>query len=104
MVMPYHWGMAVGHVYTHATSNNIRQATTTDRDIASNLDINTSTENPDFRTDPPEHGVQDLDDQAEFTFENCEDDFLGEGTVSYDEQLDDEELLALCNVYSTTYN
>jgi len=102
MVMRYHWGMAVGHVYTHATPNNIcRQATTTDENTTGDLDLPTSSEHPGFCTDLSEQDVEPEDhegDDPELAFENREDDFLAE-EGAYDELglVDNEEL-------DTSYN
>jgi hypothetical protein len=86
MVMRYHWGMAAGHVYTHATPNNIcRQAAATDENTTGEP---TSSEHPGFRcTDLSEQDLEPEDregDDPELAFENREDDFLAE-EGAYDE-------------------
>lgn len=99
MLMRYHWGLAIGHVYSHGQAASITPVSTEAIATASTNDTEPETsaesevhQSP-HRLDPENN--PDVDD-AEFGFQNREDDFgdeeEGSGLDVYTE--DEEDLMA----------
>jgi hypothetical protein len=92
MVMRFHWGLAAGHVYTHAAGNNLQPqpiATTThDEDTIRDLEYDMTTGKA---VDLSEHENDTPDlDNPEFSLENHEDELLDE-----DPSWDDHDELSI---------
>lgn len=103
MIMRYHWGLGIGHLYSHgqsagvATASNQTNNTATDSYsyepvTEANLDLQVPNYENDYESDV---------DDPELGFENRDDD-LGEEEGSEDEpgvEYDDELLVALDDMY-----
>jgi hypothetical protein len=95
MVMRYHWGLAPGHTYTHNCNTSFAPL---------------SPKNVEPEINPPVADtviqVREIDDDPELDLENREDDWVEDEVVSECEQdiEDDEEYLAMTDMYGTAFN
>ena len=95
MVMRYHWGLAVGHTYGHDCNVSSAPLVQEDQEPETNI-----------------YGADtvivenETDDDPELSLENREDDWVEDDAVSEEEQdiEDDEEYLAMVDMYGTAYN
>jgi hypothetical protein len=103
MLMRYHWGLGIGHLYSHGktTGNSTASTATSSSAQASNAEP-TETEQVSVRQD--HQSDSDVED-PELGFENREDDYLGEEDVVSEDELgvesDDSGLLAMDDMYGS---
>jgi len=99
--MRYHWGLAIGHIYTHGQA-----AATTDNSTQELHPTTTGSLEAETDQDPEllnqMNAPEDAD--AEFSLENREDDLVEEIQGSEDEHAedsdgDDEQLVAMHDMY-----
>lgn len=106
MIMRYHWGLAVGHVYTHGrTAALIISSTETQPPSSSTVECDVEEEIESADPGPPhlrlnyESGSDDLD----FGFENRQDDDLDDDDLDGDlddvDVFSDDELIAMDGTY-----
>jgi hypothetical protein len=119
MVMRYHWGLGIGHVYSHSQAPNrdastMASAESNSRYPSDNSELepeaNNTVENildPTVMVTLQEDGNDSDVDNPELGFEDLDDD-LGDAEVSEgeaDDEIDDELLLAMDEMYgSDGYN
>lgn len=103
MVMRYHWGLAAGHTYTHSAMfepTSIEEPETSSDTVA---DVHMTEENQDDASDP------------ELGFVNRQDDLIedaeisdGEASGDWDDSIvdaeNDDEILAIDNMYGHAYD
>jgi hypothetical protein len=103
MIMRYHWGLAVGHVYSHdsaantSTGTSAVQSSVIDGGLEPELEAATDP-NPDPH--PPHHDSDSDTEDPELGFEDREDDLIDtrDGFHSEDEldvDFDDDDLLVM---------
>jgi hypothetical protein len=105
MVMRYHWGLAVGHTYSHIAAADsavvhVPAADTLEDELASDsanmlveIPLHQNGENPDY--DNPELGFENREDD----YIDCEESDLDEGSMN-----SDDEFLDLSDMYGLSYN
>src|SRR5262245_46805371 len=94
MVVRYHWGLGIGHVYSH--SHNELPTTTVTGGVQS---ADAEADDPDAQIDPDLQDNSDTEN-PEFGFMNDEDD-LGEADEpeSFSDSGSDHEFLAMADLY-----
>jgi hypothetical protein len=101
MVMRYYWGLAAGHIYTHSCdlySSNGRSTPP--------VPDGTEPLEPEMSIPAVDANIQEDEDDAEFGFENRQDDILEEDLVFDEEQglEDDDEFLAMYDMYGPAFD
>jgi hypothetical protein len=93
MVMRYHWGLAIGHIYSHGQAATIADTSTQDLHPTTTLE-----EETDQVPALVDHMNEPDAEDAEFSLESLEDD-LGEADAESEEEhegdSDDDEQLAI---------
>lgn len=103
--MRYHWGLAIGHVYTHGQTTTTT-TTTTDGLTLVHAAMSSNLEDETDQLQAPEllDHTNELDADAEFSLENCDDDLgeedeASEGEHAEESDGDDEQLVAMHDMY-----
>ena len=108
MVVRYHWGLGIGHVYSHGqgtaniTTTSVQAPdVTTDNSVGINaledgndFDVDNPEDGNDFDVDNPELGLEDREDDL-----GEEDDREDEPQIDCDDDEDDEQLVAMDDMY-----
>jgi hypothetical protein len=99
MIMRYHWGLAIGHTYSHGQPASAASTFTDDSHSAMTGELEEQIEQINHATDPD---IEDL----EFSLENLEDD-LGDRDGGSDEEhgedSDDEQHVVMYEMYGPDY-
>lgn len=107
MVMRYHCGLAAGHIYAHPTGDADQRLQTENTRDTSVIQVDEA-EGLQAQHEVVEHGNKAEDgDDPELSMENREDDLIYEGEPSEDGQdrdSDDDEFLAMDNMYGCNYD
>jgi hypothetical protein len=99
MVMRYHWGLGVGHIYQSASATVASQTAANIRVCTSELETMESAE-VEHAPHPPDHENNSDTEDPELGFENREDDDLGEAEEGLEwDDWHDDELLAMEEMY-----
>ena len=96
--MRYHWGLGIGHLYSHA---NVTNPSTTAAQCSDNGETSATTEDNMIPHQPHDENDSEVDD-PELCSENREDCDLGEAEEGSENGLDtedDDELLAMDDMY-----
>jgi hypothetical protein len=105
MVMRYHWGLAVGHTYSHATAadSSVVHGPTTDTHEDDDLALESNLAGMPVDILPQNEETLDHHD-PELGFEDREDHWTDVGEDDNDDGIiDDEEFLELNDMYGLSY-
>jgi len=110
MVMRYHWGLAIGHTYTHAAAadGSVVHVSTADSGThEDDLALESDPASMPVDVPPPQNGENSDHDDPELSFENREDNWTdveegddGEGSIDGN----DDEFLDLNDMYGLSYD
>ena len=106
MIMRYHWGLAIGHVYTHGQAT-----TTTDGSTLVHAAMSSNLEDETDQLQAPEllDHTNEPDPDAEFSLKNRDDDLgeedeASEGEHAEESDSDDEQLVAMHDMYGPDFD
>jgi hypothetical protein len=103
MVMRYHWGLAIGHTYTHAAASDgsvVHVSTANSETHEDDLALESDSASMPVDVLPPQNGENADQDDPELSFENREDNWTDVEEGDDDEENgDDDEFLDLNDMY-----